>query len=187
MHELDDGKWQSVALELRRRLFLNGARPRAWPRRKQDQMVTPRQKLLVRSSWELMRPMASHVADLLYDRLFELDPLLEERFPEDPSLQRSRFLNAITAVMSTLDDIELLRPALLELGRRNGVQGIAPGDYATLAKALLWTFEQALAEDFTAPVQDAWAALYARLSSTVLQGAEVRDCINSRAPTQLAI
>jgi hemoglobin-like flavoprotein len=128
--------------------------------------------------------MAGYVADPLYDRLFELDPLLEERFPEDASLQRVRFLNAVTTVMSTLDDVELLRPTLLELGRRNGAQGIEPSDYATLGRALLWTFEQALAEAFTQPVKDAWAALYAGLSSTILQGAEARD--DFEAPAQLA-
>jgi hemoglobin-like flavoprotein len=150
-------------------------------------MVTPRQKLLIRSSWELMLPVAFHVADLLYDRLFELDPLLEERLPEDSSEQRPRFLSAVTAVMSALDDLETLHPTLLELGRRNRARGIEPGDYVTLGKALLWTLEQTLAEDFTPPLEDAWAALYAALSSEVLKGAEVRDTFKSRELAQLAI
>jgi hemoglobin-like flavoprotein len=150
-------------------------------------MVTARQKLLVRGSWELMRPMAVHVADLFYDRLFELNPLLEERFPEDSSVQRPRFVKAIGAALSALDDAEGLRPVLLDLGRRNRGKGLEPGDYITLGKALLWTFEQTLAENFTPPVKDAWAALYADLSSAMIQGAEGRDTYKPRERTQLAL
>jgi hemoglobin-like flavoprotein len=150
-------------------------------------MVTARQKLLIGSSWELMRPMGIHVADLFYDRLFELDPLLEERFPEDSSVQRTRFLDAISATSSALDDLEGLQPGLHDLGRQNRAQGVEPGDYVTLGKALLWTFEQTLAEDFTPLVRDAWATLYAFLSGAMIQGGEVRETQKPREHTQLSM
>lgn len=131
--------------------------------------------------------MAIHVADLFYDRLFELDPLLEEQFPEDLSAQRPRFMNAVGAAVAALDDIDAMRPTLLDVGRRYLSQGIGPGHYVTLGKALLWTFEQSLAEDFTPPVKEAWAALYADMSGTMSQAVSTRDGHDSRGHTQLAI
>jgi hemoglobin-like flavoprotein len=137
-------------------------------------MITARQRAFVRSSWDLMRPVAVHVADLFYDRLVELDPSLEELFPDDPDTQRPRFMKAVAASVSGLDDIEALRPMLNELGRRHAADGVREGHYVTIGKALIWTFEQSLAEDFTAPVKDAWSALYAQLSSALIQGAQSR-------------
>jgi hemoglobin-like flavoprotein len=105
--------------------------------------------------------MAIHVADLFYDRLFELDPSLEALFPEDLAAQRPRFMNAVGAAVAGLDDTDALRPTLLDVGRQNPSQGVLPGHYDTLGKALLWTFEQSLAEEFTPLMKEAWAALHA--------------------------
>jgi hemoglobin-like flavoprotein len=150
-------------------------------------MVTARQKLLVRNSWELMRPIAIHVADLFYDRLYELDPSLEELFPDDASVQRPRFMTAVATAVSGLDDVEGMRALLQDLGRRNVSEGIRPGHYVTFGKALLWTFEQTLADAFTPPVKEAWAALHAFVSAVMLQAADARDVFKTREPAQLAV
>lgn len=131
--------------------------------------------------------MAIHVADLFYDRLFELDPSLEELFPEESSVQRPSFLSAMATAVNALDDGEGLGPVLQDLGRRNQSQGIEADHYVTLGKALLWTFEQTLAEDFTPPVKDAWAVLCASLSGAMLQGAEPREAYRPRELAQLAL
>jgi hemoglobin-like flavoprotein len=131
--------------------------------------------------------MAIHVADLFYDRLFELDPSLEELFPEDQSVQRPSFTRAMATVVDGLEDIEGLRPVLQGLWLQNQSPGIEPGHYVTLGKALLWTFEQTLAEDFTPHVEDAWAVLCAALSGAMPQGAEPREAYEPGALTQLAM
>ena len=134
-----------------------------------------------------MRPKAIHVADLFYDRLFELDPSLEALFPEELSVQRPSFMRAMAAAMNGLDDVEGLRTALRDLGLENQSRGIEPGHYVTLGRALLWTFEQTLAEDFTPPVEDAWAMLCESLSGAMLRGAEPREAGAPRELTQLAM
>jgi len=150
-------------------------------------MITARQRLLIRNSWGLMSPMAIHVADLFYDRLFELDPSLEELFPEDLEVQRVRFMNAVGAALGALDDLPQLLPSVYELGRRQQAEGVRDGHYVTVGKALLWTFEQTLAEDFTPPVKDAWAALYAQLSNVLVQSPAPREVHKPRGRTQLAV
>jgi hemoglobin-like flavoprotein len=150
-------------------------------------MVKALHKALVRQSWELMLPMAVHVADLFFDRLFELDPLLEDLFSENVEVQRQRFTAAVSTAVGAVDDIGVLLPALPELGRRQGALGFRPGTYVTMGKALLWTFEQILAEDFTPPVKEAWAGLYNQVSGAMMQGAELREAVKPLERIQLAV
>jgi hemoglobin-like flavoprotein len=132
--------------------------------------------------------MAIHVADLFFDRLFELDPSLEDLFSDDTQLLRGRFTRSVGTAVAALDDLGALLPILHELGRRQSALGFRPGTYVTMGKALLWTFEQTLAEDFTPPVKDAWAALYAHVSSAMIQGAEPREVVMKPLErTQLAV
>jgi hemoglobin-like flavoprotein len=183
MHGLDERK---RAAQSRGAVLSDGIRRGRW-RRKQEQMVTARQKSLVQSNWALMRPMAVHVADLFFDRLFELDPSLEEVFPDDTQVLRGRFTRSVGTAVGAIDDLGALVPVLHDLGRRQSALGFQPGTYVTLGKALLWTFEQTLAEDFTPPVEDAWAALYADVSSAMIQGAEPRELMKPLERTQLAV
>lgn len=150
-------------------------------------MVTARQRSLVQSNWALMRPIAVHVADLFYDRLFELDPSLEDLLTEDTHVLRARFTRAVGTAVAALDDIGALLPLLHDLGRRQGALGLRPSTYVTMGKALLWTFEQTLSEEFTAPVKEAWTALYVYVSSALLQGAEPREWHMTYEPAQLAV
>lgn len=131
--------------------------------------------------------MAGQVAELFYDRLFELDPSLEDLFPGDLSGQGPKFMRAIGLAVSGLDAPEVQRPFLQELARRHLAYGVTSGHYVTLGKALLWTFEQSLTEAFTPPVKDAWAAVYLSLSSVMLDAVEEREGLPSPKPTQLAM
>jgi len=149
-------------------------------------MVTARQRTLIESSWERMRPLAAHVADLFYDRLFELDPSLEDVFPEELAALRPRFMKAVGAAVAGLGELDATRAAL-DLGRRSLSRGIRPGHYVTFGKALLWALEQSLGEDFTPPVREAWAALCAFVSRTMLQGAEAREGQKPLERAQLAV
>ena len=150
-------------------------------------MNTARNRALVRCSWESMKPMSAHVADLFHDRLFELDPSLEELFPEDLQAQRLRFQKALGAVMGGLDDLPGMLPLLQDVGRRLDNLGFRAGQYVLMGKALLWTFEQTLAEEFTPAVKEAWASLYAFASSAMIAGTESRELHKPRAQTQWAM
>ena len=133
-----------------------------------------------------MRPTVAHVADLFHDRLFELDPSLEELFPEDLKAQRLRFLKALGAVMGGLEDLPSMLPLLHDVGRRLANLGFREGQFVIMGKALLWTFEQTLAEQFTPAVREAWASLYAFVSSALIAGPELREMHRPRDRTQLA-
>ena len=138
-------------------------------------MVTARQKALVEASWGKVRPMALSVAELFYDRLFELDPLLEDMFERELSKQGPRLISAMGALVMGLGDLESMLPIARDIGRPHVSYGVRTGHYTTFGKAWLWTLEQTLAEEFTPTVKDAWAAVYALVSSVMIEAAEGRD------------
>lgn len=138
-------------------------------------MVTARQKALVEASWGKVRPMALQVAELFYDRLFELDPLLEDMFERELADQGPRLMRAMGAMVTGLAELDSMLPVAREIGRRHVGYGVRAGHYTTFGKAWLWTLEQTLAEDFTSSVRDAWVAVYALVSSVMIEAAEGRD------------
>jgi hemoglobin-like flavoprotein len=150
-------------------------------------MMTARQEALVLASWAEIQPMAAQVAELFYDRLFELDPSLEPLFPQDLSAQGPQLMRAVGLAVHGLRDFERILPFLQALGRRHVAYGVRTGHYVTLGKALLWTFEQSLAEAFTPAVKEAWAAVYERLASAMIEPAEAREALGNPAPSQLAL
>lgn len=150
-------------------------------------MVTARQKALVIASWRLIRPQAPQVAELFYDRLFELDPSLEDLFQGDPIVQGMLLMKAVGEAVGGLKDLDVIVPALQELGQRHAAYGVKPGHYTTMGKALLWTFEQTLAEDFTPPVKEAWGAVYGVVTSAMIGGADAREPYGNRNANQLSM
>lgn len=137
------------------------------------EQVTAEQRWLIQASWEKVVPMAPHVAELFYDRLFELNPLLEDHFPSDLSEPGAQLMHTLDEAVAGLEDPGSVTPCLHELGRYHLRHGLRPGYYETMGNALLWTLEQSLAEDFTSRVKDAWGAAYQLFSAVMLEAADV--------------
>ena len=131
--------------------------------------VTPEQRALVQSSWAKVVPMAPHVAELFFDRLFELDPFLEDLFPSELSKLGAEWMRALGLAAPRLEEPSSAAPCLEGLSRMHVYIGVRPGHYVTMGNALLWTLEQSLAEDFTPRVKEAWSAAYQVLSALLIQ------------------
>jgi hemoglobin-like flavoprotein len=134
--------------------------------------VTPDQITLVKESFALVVPIADTAAELLYNRLFELDPSLRSLFHGDAGEQRRKLMKAVTVVVQGLDRLEPIMPAILALGRRHAEYGVRPRDIDLGGEALLWSLDQGLGSAFTAEVRDAWAAAYALLGQALKTGME---------------
>jgi hemoglobin-like flavoprotein len=138
-------------------------------------MVTARQKALVETSWAKLRPVALQVSELFYDRLFELDPSLEELFKNDTAMQGAKLMRAVGALVDALQEPSWTSPMLHELGKRHLDYGVRPGHYVTFGEALLWTLEQSLGDDFTPAMKEAWHALYRLLSATMIEASVLSE------------
>ena len=69
--------------------------------------------------------------------------------------------------MRGLDRVDVLLPAVRELGIRHPLFGAIDAHHASVASALLWTLEKGLRKDFTPDVKSAWIKTYGVLSQTM--------------------
>jgi hemoglobin-like flavoprotein len=124
---------------------------------------------LVQESWRKIEPAKEIAAELFYMKLFELDPALREVFGDDLKERHKRFTQILAATVRGLDRVDVLLPAVRELGIRHPLFGAIDEHHASVASALLWTLEKGLRKDFTPDVKSAWIKTYGVLSQTMRQ------------------
>ncbi len=108
--------------------------------------LTGRQKHLLRETVTTLAPASGEVAQLFYRRLLELDPSLRRSLKGSLKTQARQFMGVLKLAILSLDDSDGLQPALNRLGTRRPRQRMAAGHCLTFSRALMWTFEQSLAE-----------------------------------------
>jgi len=144
--------------------------------------MTPEQKRLVQTTWEMVVPIADQAAMLFYDRLFTIDPELRPLFGRsDMTEQRKKLMQMITVAVRGLERLEELVPAVEALGRRHVGYHVRERDYDTVAAALLWTLEQGLGAAFTPAVKEAWTITYVTLASVMRGAARTADGVPTLA------
>jgi methyl-accepting chemotaxis protein len=120
---------------------------------------------LVRNSWKRVLPMRAAVAELFYNKLFELEPRLQPLFKTDLERQGEKLIAMLDTAVRGLDHPQVLGPALRDLGQRHVRYGASENDYGTVAVSLLWTLEQGLGDSFDADSRRAWTEAYATIVS----------------------
>lgn len=126
---------------------------------------------LIRRSFEQMAPVADEAAALFYRRLFEQSPELRPLFIGDMGQQGRRLMEMIGAAVRLLDHPPALLPVLAQLGARHAGYGVEPDDYRKVGQALIATLAEALGEAFDDATREAWVAMYALVSTTMIAAA----------------
>jgi len=133
--------------------------------------MTPRQTMLVQTSFAQVAPIADQAAALFYGRLFEVAPQLRSLFHGDMQAQGAKLMAAMTMVVDDLGTIEAIAPAVQTLAKRHVSYGVVAEHYDTVGATLLWTLEQGLGAAFTPEVRAAWVAAYAALADMMVTAA----------------
>jgi hemoglobin-like flavoprotein len=131
--------------------------------------MSPLEISLVKESFRKVLPIADQAAALFYARLFELDPSLRHLFGGDMVEQGRKLMSMIATAVASLDRLDLIVPAIRQLGARHSGYNVREEHYATVGAALLWTLEKGLAGDFTPTVRGAWTNTYALLANTMIE------------------
>jgi hemoglobin-like flavoprotein len=136
---------------------------------KEPVSMTPFQVKLVMSSWEKVVPIADKAADIFYGKLFDMDPSLKPMFPADLTEQKKKLMTTLNHVVTSLENLPALVPAVQALGKKHVGYGVKPEHYGTVGSALLSTLDAGLGPSFTPEVKDAWTAAYGTLSSVMIE------------------
>jgi hemoglobin-like flavoprotein len=132
--------------------------------------MTPQQTALVRTSFARIAPIADHAAALFYDNLFLAQPQLRALFrAADMRAQGDKLMKMIGSAVRLLDAPQALMPALAQLGSRHAGYGVQAQHYDMVGAALMKTLGQGLGDAFDRPTQEAWAAMYALVSRTMIE------------------
>ena len=135
--------------------------------------MTPEQKSLVKSTWQLVVPIADTAAQLFYGKLFEIDPSTQSMFKStNMPEQRKKLVMALGAVIAGLDNLAPLIPVLENLGKKHVAYGVRDDHYGSVGAALLWTLEQGLQDKWTPQVKDAWIAAYTAVAGVMRDAAK---------------
>ncbi len=148
--------------------------------------MTPKQIILIQTSFEQVLPIAETAAELFYSRLFELDPALRPLFRGDMAEQGRKLMTTLKVVVNGLTRLEALVPAVQALGRRHAGYGVKDEHYQTVGAALLWTLEQGLGAAFIPETKAAWLAAYTVLAQTMIVAAE-EEAVSQAAPVAAAM
>jgi hemoglobin-like flavoprotein len=130
--------------------------------------MTPQEIALVQASFAKVVPVSATAADLFYQRLFELAPDVRPMFAADLSGQKKKLIDTLAYAVDSLTCPDKLGPALAALGERHAGYGAKVEHFAAVGEALLWALQQALNEEFTQAIGDAWEAIYSDLAEAMI-------------------
>jgi len=148
---------------------------------------TTEQIELIQETFSMVAGQAAAVAQLFYQRLFELDPALRPMFPPSLELQGEKLMTMLATAVNSLQRPQSLEPVLEGLGRRHAGYGVRDRDYETVGAALLWTLNQGLGRHFTPVVEQAWATLYGFIAGTMQKGSRANASSKAVTPGQAEI
>ena len=122
------------------------------------------QQGLVRTTFASLAVMPEVAGALFYERLFEANPSFRPLFKSDMRIQGVKLMAMLAMVVYNLPGPGRVLPAICDLAVRHVEYGVKLADYDAMREALLWTLEQALGEDFTPAVREAWMVCYDELA-----------------------
>jgi hemoglobin-like flavoprotein len=133
-------------------------------------LMSPGDIHLIQASFAHVEVHAELVAALFYRNLFELDPTLKPLFHSDMLAQGRKLMTMLALVVSGLERLDALVPAVEALGARHAAYGVRDTHFVTVGVALLQTLGQGLGAAFTPAVEAAWTKAYALLAATMQAG-----------------
>ncbi len=140
-------------------------------------MLTSRQIELVENSWDSVMLNAMETGTMFYKKLFSIDPGLRQLFKGDIQAQSQKLVAMITFAVHKLSNLEEIITDVKSLGTLHQDKFVKPGDYETVATALLWTLEKNLGNEWNDELKDAWMAVYKTLSKIMIAAAEEKTNI----------
>lgn len=128
---------------------------------------------LVQRSWQRVQPARARLAEAFYERLFELDPRLEDLFVATEMVsQRQKFTAMLGEVLRLSGDPDAFAALLRASGARHRGYGVVAAHYRSVGEALLWALDDATPGGLDPATRSAWAEAYTHLAHVMRSGAD---------------
>jgi hemoglobin-like flavoprotein len=81
-------------------------------------------------------------------------------------------VSMLSSLVKGLNRMQEIVGGLRELGKRHRNYKVARSNYDKVLRALLWTLEEFLADDFTPEIRHAWITVYGMIAEIMIDAAE---------------
>ncbi|GAA1689474.1 FAD-binding oxidoreductase [Glycomyces endophyticus] len=126
----------------------------------------------LKKNWSLVAAHGDQVPLYFYSVLFLTHPETRDMFPMNMAAQRDKLVTALGAVVSNVDTIEHVVPALQDLGRDHRKFGALRGHYPAVGEALVATLEHFSGPHWTPAIAADWTAAYGLVAATMADAAD---------------
>jgi len=135
--------------------------------------MTTTQIQLIKKSWKYLQQVKPEIiGDVFYSKLFADTPSLRKMFPKDMDSQYRKLIDMLNIIITRLERLDELSGEIAAMATRHAGYGARPAHYKMVGRALLWTLEKGLGNDFTAEVKQAWAQCYTTMADAMICGAD---------------
>jgi hemoglobin-like flavoprotein len=136
--------------------------------------VTSEQVHLIRNSFDSLWPVRRQLAEIFYNRLFELTPDARRLFPADMERQQLKLMDMIAALVGALDKHEIFQSLITHTGRQHAQFGVKPSHFVAFGDALIGGLERQFGTAFTPETRQAWLMLYDTVQTEMIRAARLQ-------------
>ncbi len=128
---------------------------------------------VIRTSFDLVKPIAPILADRFYEILFEDYPEARVFFSKvDMPKQKSALVTSLVTAINNLDNPDHLTRFLLNLGESHGRYGVEDKHYQWVGQSLMKALKQSLSDAWTQDIEYQWEEVYAIMAEAMKAGAK---------------
>jgi nitric oxide dioxygenase len=132
--------------------------------------MTDEQILIIRQSWEKVKPGAKQIGQALYDKLFVKLPHVRHMFNEDVNQQACKLAAVISFVVTKLHRLEDILPDLKSIGLKHTNYHIPLAWYDVVGECFINAIKEESGTSWNSHIEDSWVRLYNVLKEQVLLG-----------------
>jgi hemoglobin-like flavoprotein len=121
---------------------------------------------------KLLHEANKSLADVMYDRLFEIDPNARELFTGDMEETKQKMMNMLQLLTRSMNRLHDTLNTMQELGCTHMKKGVKIEHYQPFLMALMYAVRQKLGdENFNEVVAEAWVAVLSRIAGIMVNAA----------------
>lgn len=131
---------------------------------------------ILKESLELLAPQGEALTKEFYKRLFANYPQVKPLFAKvDMDKQGSMLLAAVQLAVNNLDNPEILKQALTEMGKRHQQYGALPEHYPAVAETMLQVMSDFAGDNWSEELSNAWSDALDFVAQTMIAAYESEE------------